>query len=119
MTTRNGIAAVSPVAVDGTRFGYGPPMLTPRQRDRRQALTDLFSALTRALDRQSDVSLMRGAFEQMMRRLVPVRTINLRDIGSRWSGRTDSGGGIESIALDVPASDPTTKSVLEASFDPA
>ena len=94
-------------------------MLTPRQRDRRQALMDLFSALTRALDRQSDVSLMRGAFEQSMRRLVPVRTINLRDIGSRWSGPADSGAGVESIALDVPGSDPATKGVLEASFDPA
>ena len=94
-------------------------MLTPRKRDRRQALTDLFSTLTRALDRQSDVSLMRGAFEQMMRRLVPVRTIHLRDSGSRWSGRSDSGGATESIALDVPGSDPATRSVLEASFDPA
>jgi transcriptional regulator with PAS, ATPase and Fis domain len=94
-------------------------MLTPRQRDRRQALTDLFSTLTRMLDRQSDVSLMRGAFEQMMRRLVPVRTIHLRDIGSRWPGRIDSGGATESIVLDVPGSDPATKSVLEASFDPA
>jgi transcriptional regulator with PAS, ATPase and Fis domain len=94
-------------------------MLTPRQRDRREALTDLFSALTRALDRQSDVSLMRGAFEQMVRRLVPVRTLHLRDAGSRWSGRIDSGSGVESMALDVPGSDPANKSVLEASFDPA
>jgi two-component system response regulator HydG len=94
-------------------------MLTPRQRDRRQALTDLFSALTRALDRQGDISLMRGAFEQMMRRLVPVRTIQLREITSRWSGRTDPGAGTESIALEVPGSDPAIKSVLEASFDPA
>src|SRR5580765_5344219 len=112
------IIAASPAPVDGTRFGYGPAMLTPRQRDRRQALTDLFGTLIRALDRQSDVSLMRGAFEQMMRRLVPVRTIHLRDIGSRWSGRIDSGGATESIVLDVPGSDPATKSVLEATFDP-
>jgi DNA-binding NtrC family response regulator len=103
----------------GTRFGYGRGMLTPRQRDRRQALMDLFSALTRALDRQSDVSLMRGAFEQSMQRLVPVRTINLRDTGSRWSGQADAGAGVESIALDVPGSDPANKGVLEASFDPA
>src|ERR1700682_4973211 len=112
MATHTGIVAVSPVPFDGTRFGYGPAMLTPRRRDRRQALTDLFSTLTRALDRRSDVSLMRGAFEQMMRRLVPVRTIHLRDIGSRWSGRTDPAGAIESITLDVPGSDPATKSVL-------
>jgi transcriptional regulator with PAS, ATPase and Fis domain len=94
-------------------------MFTPRQRDRRQALTDLFSALTRALDRQGDISLMRGAFEQMLRRLVPVRTIQLREITSRWNGRIEAGAGIESIALDVPGSDPAIKSVLEATFDPA
>src|ERR1700681_3863417 len=99
-------AACFEVGVDGTRFGYRHAMLTPRQRDRRQALTDLFSALTRALDRQSDVSLMRGAFEQMVRRLVPVRTLHLRDAGSRWSGRINSGSGVESMALDVPGSDP-------------
>ena len=98
---------------------YGRSMITPRQRDRRQALTDLFTALSRALDRQSDVSLMRGAFEQMVRRLVPVRTIQLREAGSRWSGRIESGAGSESIALDVPGPDPATKGVLEASFDPA
>src|SRR5687767_15910018 len=86
----------------GIRFGYGRSMVTPRQRDRRQALTDLFIALSRALDRQSDVSLMRGTFEQMVRRLVPVRTIQLREAGSRWSGRAESGAGTESIALDVP-----------------
>src|SRR5688572_29653602 len=100
----------------GIRFGYGLSMSKPRQRDRRQALTDLFTALSRALDRHSDVSLMRGAFEQMVRRLVPVRTIQLREAGGRWSGRIESGAGTESIALDVPGPDPATKGVLEASF---
>jgi len=94
-------------------------MFTPRQRDRRQALTDLFSALTRALDRQGDISLMRGAFEEMVRRLVPVRTVQLRETGSRWTSRMESGAAAESIVLDVPGSDPATKGVLEASFDPA
>ena len=94
-------------------------MVTPRQRDRRQALIDLFTALSRALDRQGDVSLMRGAFEQMVRRLVPVRTIHLRDAGSRWNGSTEPGAGTESIALEVPGPDAATKGVLEASFDPA
>ena len=44
------------------------PWTAPRQRDRRQALGDLLSALTRALDRRSDISLMRGAFEETLRR---------------------------------------------------
>src|SRR5687767_10141927 len=109
MTSAGSCAA----GADGTRFGYGRAMFKPRRRDRRQALTDLFTALTRALDRQSDVSLMRGAFEQTLQRLVPVRTIQVREIGSRWCGRPDSGGGTESIALEVPGSDPSTRSVLE------
>src|SRR4051812_34309566 len=104
---------------NGTRIGCDNPMLTRRGRDRRQALADLLSALTRALDRQSDISLMRGAFEQMMRRLVPVRTIQVREIGSRWGNRTDANAGTESIALDVPGSDGAAKYVLEATFDPA
>ena len=103
----------------GTRFGYACAMFTPRQRDRRQALTDLFGALARALDRQGDISLMRGAFEEMVRRLVPVRTVQLRETGSRWTSRMESGAGAESIVLEVPGSDPATKGVLEASFDPA
>ena len=61
---------------------------------------------------------MRGAFEQMLRRLVPVRTIQLREAGSRWR-QSEPGAGTESIALEVPGPDPATKGVLEASFDPA
>jgi two-component system response regulator HydG len=79
----------------------------------------MFTALTRVLDRQNDVSLMRGAFEQLVRRLVPVRTVQLRELSSRWAGRSDTGAGMESIALDVPGTDPAAKSVLEATFDPA
>src|SRR4051812_37796224 len=103
---------------DGTRFGCERRMFTPRQRDRRQALADLLASLTRSLDRQADVSLMRGAFEQSIRRLVRVRTIQLREIGSRWIGRSDPRPGIEAITLDVPGADPAVKSVLEATFDP-
>ena len=40
-----------------------PVQHTPRQRDRRQALSELLVTLTRALDRGGDVGLMRGAFE--------------------------------------------------------
>ena len=91
---------------------------TPRQRDRRQALADLLGALSRALDRRNDISLLRASFEQMLRRLVPVRSIQLREIGSRWAGRVDTGSGTESIALEVSGSDQSTQGVLEATFDP-
>ena len=90
----------------------------PRQRERRRALVDLFAALTRALDRRADFSLMRGTFEQAVRHLVPVRAVQLRESGSRWAGRMDAGAGVESIALDVPGAEPATQAVLEATFDP-
>src|SRR5262245_38439200 len=69
---------------------------TPRQRDRRQAIGELLSAVTRSLDR-NDAALMRGAFEDALRRIVPVRAVQLRDAASRWTRRTD-GTAIESIA---------------------
>src|SRR6185295_17898171 len=64
----------------------------------------------------ADPSLMRGAFEDLLRRVVPVRAIRLRDSGSRWGGRELD--GIESIALEVPGPDPGSQGVLEAMFDP-
>ena len=93
------------------------PKHSPRRRDRRQALADLLMALTRALGR-ADVSLMRGAFEESLRHVVPARSILLREAGSRWIGRPEAGAAIESIALDVPAADPASRGVLQATFDP-
>jgi DNA-binding NtrC family response regulator len=113
---------------------------TPRQRDRRSALNELLAALTRSLDRQLDTSLMRGEFEDTLRRIVPVRSIQLRDTGSRWAVRLDEAGGmgagiearvdssgsspvgaspIESLVLDVPGADPALGGQLEAAFEPA
>jgi len=107
------------MSAHGSCSDAAQPLHTPRRRDRRQGLTDLLSALTRGLDRQSDVSLIRGAFEQMLRRLVPVRALQLREIGSRWTSRIDAGSSTESIALEVPGADPASKAVLEAACDPA
>ncbi len=90
----------------------------PRQRERRQALGDLLAALTRALDRRNDISLMRGAFEEMLRHVIPVRTVQLREAGSRWASRLDATSGPESVALEVPAADPGRPGMLEATFDP-
>src|SRR5919198_2292328 len=94
---------------------------TPRRRDRRQAFGDLIGALARSLDRRNDISLMRGTFEQMLRRMVPVRAIQLREAGGRWLGRADGArsGGVESIALEVPGAEPALHGQLEAIFDPA
>jgi transcriptional regulator with PAS, ATPase and Fis domain len=93
-------------------------VFTPRQRERRAGLLNLLAALTRALDRDADISLMRGAFEQMLQRIVPVRTVRLRDNQPRWSTAPEGRPAAESIVLDVPAADPVTRAVLEATFDP-
>jgi hypothetical protein len=95
-----------------------PALRTPRQRDRRQAVADLLTAVTRLLDRRADAALMRGAFEEMLKRVVPVRAVQLREAGSRWTLRSDAGAGVESILLDVPGSDAASPGVLEATFDP-
>ena len=96
------------------------PMLshTPRQRDRRQAFAELLAALTRSLDRRNDISLMRGAFEETLRHIVAVRTIQLREAGSRWANRPGVVCEPESIALEVPGTDPAMPGLLEATFDP-
>jgi len=106
-------------ATTGIQIGSSRAMLptTARQRERRHAFSDLLAALTRALDRRNDVSLIRGAFEEMLRRVVPVRNIQLRQAGSRWASRPDASAS-ESFAVEVPGSDPMNAGVLEATFSP-
>jgi DNA-binding NtrC family response regulator len=92
--------------------------ITIRRRDRRQALGDVLLAVTGAIDRREDLWSMRAAFENALSRALPVRTAQLRDPSSRWSVRGASAPGAESIALDVPGSEPAGPGVLEATFDP-
>ncbi len=94
------------------------PTPSPRQRDRRQSFADLLGAVTRAMDRRLDASLMRGVFEERLRRIVPVRTIQLRDAASPWLARREEPAGSESVALEVPGSDAASRGILEATFDP-
>jgi len=89
----------------------------PRRRDRRDGFGVLLTKLTRSLDRRLDASLMRGAFEDALGRMVSVRSVHLRDVGSRWSRRVDA-TDIESIVLDVPSADEHPGGLLEATFDP-
>ena len=106
-------------ARDGIAFG-SPERMLPyivRQRDRRDAFTEMLASLTRALDRRLDVSLMRGAFETALGRIIPVRSVHLREVGSRWRSRRDSAA--ESIVLEVPGADPSSQGMLEVTFDPA
>ena len=106
--------------VDGIQFGSCAAMISsiPRQRERRQAIVEMLTALTRSLDRRHDISLMRGVFEQTLRRVVPVRTVQLREPGSRWGSRPEAASSPESVALEVLGADPGAVGMLEATFDP-
>jgi DNA-binding NtrC family response regulator len=103
----------------GIAFGSADamPAYIPRQRDRRQAVAEMLASLARALDRRLDVSLMRGAFETALAQVVPVRSVHLREIGSRWGSRNDAAGP-ESVALEVPGADPSCLGMLQVTFDP-
>jgi DNA-binding NtrC family response regulator len=107
-------------AIDGIRFGSCAAMssTTPRQRDRRRAIAEMLAALTRSLDRRLDISLMRGVFEETLRRVVPIRTVQLREPGSRWGSRLEAASSPESVAFEVPGADPSAVGLLEATFDP-
>jgi transcriptional regulator with PAS, ATPase and Fis domain len=87
----------------------------PRRRDRRRGLTDVLMALTKAIGDRSDPSLVRGAFEEALRQMVPVRSVQLRATGSRWA-RSQPVPAAESIALEVPGAG--GGGILEATFDP-
>ena len=90
----------------------------PRQRDRRGGLAAVLAAVVSHIERGDDAALMRGAFEEALRQALPVRSVRLRDNGTRWSGGGDIAAGLERIALDVRGREPALQGVLEASFDP-
>ena len=88
----------------------------PRGRDRRAGLADVLAALSRSLGDRTDVTLMRGSFEDALRRALKLRSVQLRDHGSRWGSARSDSASVESIALEVPGNGPG--GVLEAGLDP-
>jgi transcriptional regulator with PAS, ATPase and Fis domain len=92
------------------------PVFVSRQRDRRRGLESLLSALSESLGNHDDPSLLRGAFEDAMRRMLPVRSVQLREDGGRWPHPTRTVPAVQSITLDIPG--PAPLSALEATFEP-
>src|SRR5438552_9672441 len=91
---------------------------TPRQCDRRRAVVDLLAVLSRAVTGGGDGSTLRSVLEESLRRMCPVRSIQLREGPNRWAPRGEDAIGSESIAFDIPGTDAESAGVLEASFDP-
>ncbi len=91
----------------------------PRRRDRRRGFAELLAILARCVDHRGDVSCMRGAFEDALARIVPVRTVRLREAAHRWPASSGAVQDGEVVALDVPGGDPDAPpAALEAAFPP-
>ncbi len=87
-----------------------------RQRDRRRGLGDLVATLARAVSGRTEAGQVRGAFEESLKRALPVRSIVLRDRASRWpSEKTDD--GVEALAFEVVGPTTGQRGMLEATFD--
>jgi DNA-binding NtrC family response regulator len=91
--------------------------LTARRRDRRQGIGDLLMTMSRVVSERMDPLVVRDMFEELVRRMVPVRSVRLRDGHSRLAGRADPSSAPEAIALEIPGVDTGTRGVLEARFD--
>lgn len=91
---------------------------TPRRCERRQEFGVLLTTLSHALERAGDIRLLRTSFEDMLRRVVPARTIRLHDGIGRWTTQPPTAGSRESIALEVPGHVSGKPGLLEATFDP-
>ena len=71
-----------------------------RQRDRRRGLGDVLATLARAVSGRADAGQVRGAFEESLKRALPVRSIVLRDRASRWPSDKPN-EGVEALAFQV------------------
>ena len=91
----------------------------PRKRERRAGIAEIAVALSRAVADRADPALIRGAFEEALRRVVALRSVRLRDPANRWTARAaEAPEGAESIAFEVPGPGVAGRGVLEATFDP-
>ncbi len=90
----------------------------PRRRDQRNGMADLLAMLSRVLAQRGDIGLLRGAFEEGLKRLVNAHSVQLREVSSRWSRMRERTGSLESIVLDVPGRSPAAAGILEAMFEP-
>src|SRR5262249_36057527 len=54
---------------------------------------------------------------QLVRRIVPVRSVHITDLNGHWSPRIER-TGLESISLEIPGVDTSAPRLLEATFDP-
>jgi len=87
-----------------------------RHRDRRRALGEVLTTLARAVAGRGETGSLRSAFEEALLRVLPVRSIVLRDQASRWTAEKPD-EDVESVAFEVAGPTPAQRGLLQATFD--
>src|SRR5437667_5879250 len=126
------------VSASGTRFGCSvvetrgdrmdvpeqnlresdPLMLTPRRRERRRGVEQLTGVLARGVGDRLDSWSMRAGFEETLRSALALRTVQLRDAGTKWAAPSDGPAGVTSLAFDVASTVPGARGLLTVTFEP-
>ena len=90
--------------------------LRPRCRERRLGIETLLGVVGRALARPPNGPSLREAFEEVLRQLLPIRSVQLRR-GGHSGGPAIPAPGTGLFAVDVPAVEPHTRGALEVMFE--
>jgi DNA-binding NtrC family response regulator len=97
-------------------YGARPGM---RRGERRADLRQVVRALASTISGRHDDRFLPTVFEQALARVVPARSIRLREVPARYQARLATPTRTaESVVLDVPTCDADRQFVLEATFDP-
>src|SRR5919108_2597183 len=95
------------------------PRTWTRRGDRRSDLRQVLEALAHAIAPPPDERSLRGLFEHQLLRVLPMRTLRLREVPARYHARlVTPTRTTDSLVLDVPTSEPGRQAVLEAVFEP-
>jgi DNA-binding NtrC family response regulator len=90
-----------------------------RRGDRRADLRHVLNALSAELVARQDERTLQSVFEQELSRVLPVRSIRLREVPSRLQARlVTPTRTADSVVLDVPTPDSCRQVVLEATLEP-
>ncbi|PYR31860.1 MAG: hypothetical protein DMF90_24815, partial [Acidobacteria bacterium] len=61
---------------------------------------------------------MRAGFEEALRSALALRTVQLRDAGTKWAAPSDGPAGVTSLAFDVASTVPGARGLLTVTFEP-
>ncbi|PYR48729.1 MAG: hypothetical protein DMF89_14900, partial [Acidobacteria bacterium] len=95
-----------------------PLMLAPRRRERRRGVEQLTGVLARGVGDRLDSWSMRAGFEEALRSALALRTVQLRDAGTKWAAPSDGPAGVTSLAFDVASTVPGARGLLTVTCEP-